>query len=196
MINASPNPEGTCTLVMAKIFNRFQNKRNVKRFTLNTMNIHGCQECFSCKTSQTDTCYFMDDMPILLEAIKKTDYLIIASPVVFSDVNSQLKSVIDRTLSFFGIDGTASHLPRGRKLLFVLSHELSDRDQCQRIVERYTPYFRIYGFESVELMAIDSEHHARASQDSADIERMLDERFPLEQGRIIKSVDIDLLENR
>jgi multimeric flavodoxin WrbA len=198
MINASPNPAGTCAYVLAKIANRLPSRRNLKRFTLNKMNLHGCQECFSCRTSGTDTCYFMDDMPLLLESIKKTEYLIIASPVFFSDVSAQLKCVIDRTWSFFGLDGTAAHLPRNRKLLIILSYDAAAREQCQAIVERYAPIFREYGFDDVQYMAAYGEYHANAAPHaSPEIERELEELFPIaKKGISLSADDIDLLENR
>lgn len=140
----------------------------------------------------------MDDMSILLEAIKKTDYLIIATPVFFSDVCAQLKCVIDRTWSFSGIDGTASHLPRNRKLLLILSYESADRDQCAPIVERYTPFFRKYGFDTIEYMAAYGKHHADAvPHASPEIEQRLEELFPrAKRGVSMSQNDIDMLENR
>lgn len=197
MIDASANPAGTCAHILAKIAGRIPNKRRVKRFALNDMNIHGCQECFSCRSSGTDTCYFMDDIPLVLDAIKKTEYLIVASPVFFSDVSAQLKCVIDRTQSFFGADGTADRLPRDRRLLFILSHQPSERDECGAIVDRYEPCFRRYGFSRIELIAIDSAHQAIVSGESAEIERRLDELFPrARENRADPANDIDLLENR
>ena len=66
---------------------------------LNKLDFRGCQGCMACKT-KLDRCVLEDDLTDVLEAIRETDVLVLASPVYFWDVSSQLKAFIDRTFSY------------------------------------------------------------------------------------------------
>ena len=53
----------------------------------------GCRHCFK----ETGVCVQKDDMQTILDALRKADTLVLASPVYYWGVTSQLKRVIDRT---------------------------------------------------------------------------------------------------
>jgi len=198
LINGSPNSEGTCSLLLAKISNRLRDKNELTTYTLNTMKIHGCQECFACVKQQKNICYFLDDIPQILEEIKKTKNLILASPVFFNDVSAQLKCVIDRTWAFFGKNGKVDHLPKGRKLFFILSYDQENDEKIKDIYDRYGKLFKEFGFDNIELIQAYGKYDGLNNPHISDsIENRLDELFP-----IIKyhdkddKIDLDLLENR
>ena len=68
----------------------------VTTFRVADMKIGGCLGCNHC-FQETGVCVQKDDMQTILYALRKADTLVLASPVYFWSVTSQLKSVIDRT---------------------------------------------------------------------------------------------------
>ena len=96
----SPREKGNS----ATIANRFCDTAEklgaeVSTFALNKLEYRGCQGCMACKT-KLDKCILEDDLTEVLEAVRETDVLVLATPVYFWDVSSQLKAFIDRTFSY------------------------------------------------------------------------------------------------
>ena len=67
------------------------------------MNFKGCQGCGACK-AEKEKCVVQDDLTQVLEAVRETDVLVLASPVYFADVTAQMKAFVDRTYSFLKPD--------------------------------------------------------------------------------------------
>lgn len=57
-----------------------------------------CCGCYFCQNHGGE-CVYKDDMSGILQAIIDTDVLVLASPVYFYSISSQLKAVIDRTVA-------------------------------------------------------------------------------------------------
>ena len=68
----------------------------VTTFRVADMNIGGCIGCAHC-FKETGVCVLKDDMQVILDALRKADTVVIASPIYFWSVTAQLKCVIDRT---------------------------------------------------------------------------------------------------
>lgn len=65
-------------------------------FRVAGMHIGGCLGCGHCHEVAPATCVQKDDMPPILEALRSSDALVLASPVYYFGVTSQLKAAIDR----------------------------------------------------------------------------------------------------
>ena len=70
--------------------------KSVTLFQVAEQQISGCLGCGYC-TSENNVCIQEDDMPYILEALKKADTLVLASPIYFFTITAQLKLAIDRT---------------------------------------------------------------------------------------------------
>ena len=68
----------------------------VTTFRVADMKISGCLGCGHCFQKE-GVCVQKDDMQTILDAIRKADTLVLASPVYFWGISAQLKLVIDRT---------------------------------------------------------------------------------------------------
>ena len=68
----------------------------VTTFRVADMNIGGCLGCNHC-FQEAGVCVQKDDMQAILVALRRADTLVLASPVYYWSVTSQLKRVIDRT---------------------------------------------------------------------------------------------------
>lgn len=122
---------------------------SVRTFALNQFKYRGCQGCMGCK-NESEKCVLEDDLTEVLDAVYEADVLVLASPVYYGDVSSQLKAFIDRTFSFLVSDYTVntnmSRLKLGKKLVFILTQGDPDEKLHADIFPRYAYFFEWYGF--------------------------------------------------
>lgn len=122
----------------------------VQIFALNELEYRGCQGCMICKT-KLDRCVLDDDLTAVLDAVRVTDVLLLASPVYYGDLSSQLKGFIDRTFSYLVPDYVTnpqkSRLSPGKKLVLVLTQGNPDEEQFADVFPRYDYFLRMYGFD-------------------------------------------------
>lgn len=150
----------------------------VRTFALNEMNFRGCQGCMACKT-KLDHCALKDDLKEVLEAVRATDTLVMASPVYYGDVSSQLKAFIDRTYSFlvpdFHDSPSPSRLASGKKLVFVLTQGNPDEIQYADIYPKYKRFFQWYGFFESHLLRACGLQEPGAAEARQDIMKHAEE---------------------
>lgn len=127
----------------------------VRTFSLNKMNYKGCQGCMSCKT-RLDRCAVQDDLTAVLDAVRESDALVLASPVYFWDVSSQVKAFLDRTFSFlvpdFATNPVKSRLAPGKKFVLILTQNNPDPKSFGDIFPTYEHFFKAYGFDETHLI--------------------------------------------
>lgn len=102
---------------------------DIREFTLNKLNYKGCQGCYACK-NKLDHCVLQDDLTPVLEAVKNSDLIVMASPVYYAHVTAQLKAFIDRTFSYlppeYYIEEPPSRLAPGKTLVVFLTQGHQD----------------------------------------------------------------------
>lgn len=148
-IYGSPRPQGTSSSIANHLLETIEPLgAEISKFNLNTLNYKGCQGCLACK-GKSERCVIKDDLSEILDSITKTDVLIIATPVYYHDIPGQLKSLIDRTFSFFKTDYESnpkpSRLEREGKIIFIQSQG-ADEHQHKDVYQRHTFFFQIHGF--------------------------------------------------
>ena len=77
-------------------------------FRVADMNIGGCLGCGHC-FQEVGVCVQKDDMQVILDALRKADTLVLASPVYYWGFTSQLKRVIDRTYALLKEGSSIKH---------------------------------------------------------------------------------------
>lgn len=177
-LNGSPRLDGASASLMTKLNAALAAQgHDVTRYDLNRLEIRGCQECFACRTRKTDRCAVRDGLTAPLEELKSTDAVVVATPVFYGDVSAQLKCFIDRTWSNFCGEGfSADHMPRGRKLVFIMSYGYSDEAIYDPLWERYRMYFRMFGFDECYLIkARGAVHNSPAVENADETERLVAE---------------------
>ena len=100
VLNGSPRLNGDT----AKMIKQFKETaegcgHEVGIFDVCHMNIKGCLACEYCHERNKGVCIQKDDMEKIYEALKKTEMLILASPIYYHNLSGQLKCVIDRFYS-------------------------------------------------------------------------------------------------
>lgn len=181
MINGSPRKEGASSKVASSLISEFVNEGNeIIEYNLNSLNIHGCQECFYCRENKTDICAIKDDLAEILELVKITDLLIISTPIFYADVSAQLKCFIDRTWSYFGKTGiSANHLTQNRSIVFIQSYGYTDPDIYDSIYEKYKYYFNIFGFNnSYQIKAYGAQYNSPEITNELEVQRDIQNIVP------------------
>jgi len=96
VLSGSPRKEGnTARLTDAFIEGAEAAGKEITLFRVAGLQIGGCRGCGHCFKNQ-GVCIQQDDMPPILDALRKADVLVLASPVYYWGVTAQLKLVIDR----------------------------------------------------------------------------------------------------
>ncbi|ABK19292.1 flavodoxin family protein [Syntrophobacter fumaroxidans] len=146
----SPRENGNSALIAKRFCDRAMKLgAEIRTYTLNKLEYCGCQGCMACKTG-LDKCVLEDDLTEVLEAVRETDVLVMASPVYFWDISGQLKTFIDRTFSYlvpdFITNPNKSRLAPGKKLVCILAQNNRDRSSFPDIFRKIDYFFKAYGF--------------------------------------------------
>lgn len=150
----SPRTNGN-TATLAKAFNETakMSGADVETFILNKFELKGCQACDACKT-KSDQCVLEDDLAQVLEAVKNTDVLVLATPIYFADITAQLKMFIDRCYSYlepFETVPEASRLKPGKKMVLITAQNRTD-DLFAEVCAKYRMIFEFLGFKQSYLI--------------------------------------------
>jgi len=154
----SPRPKGNSTLIAERFTERARSLgATVRCYTLNTLNYRGCQACYQCKIG-ADRCVLKDDLTGVLEAVRDADILVMATPVYFGDVSSQLKAFIDRTFSFlvpdYATNPKRSRLAPGKRAVFAISQGHPVETMFADVFPRYDFFLKWYGFEETHVIRV------------------------------------------
>lgn len=111
ILTGSPRKDGN-THALAQAFAQGAGLNNdVEIFSLADIKVNPCCGCNYCFTSANNICCQNDGMTALYDKLMKTDILVVASPIYFFGISSQLKAIIDRLHTpmrcRFGIKKTA-----------------------------------------------------------------------------------------
>ena len=103
VLTGSPRKDGnTARLADAFIDGARGAGKLVSLFAMANLRIGGCLGCLHCFAHQ-GVCVQKDDMPPILDALRKADGLVLASPVYYFSVSAQIKLAIDRFFALLKI---------------------------------------------------------------------------------------------
>jgi multimeric flavodoxin WrbA len=119
-----------------------------------------CTGCFTCWIKTPGTCVQKDDMVELIEKLKRTDLMILATPVYVDGMTGQSKQFLDRLLPlldpYFEIrDGHFRHVVKGRFCgkIFLVSvcafHEIDNFDPLILHVKRVAKNLKMEYVEEI-----------------------------------------------
>ena len=95
-INGSPRVDGNTAYALRYALSLLE-KAGVETdyIALANATIHHCDGCLSCRDGE---CVHDDDMASIIEALRRCDCLLLASPVYMGLVTGQMKTMMDRTV--------------------------------------------------------------------------------------------------
>jgi multimeric flavodoxin WrbA len=126
----------------------------ITTYELNRLIYQGCQGCYACKT-KLDRCVLNDGLTEVLAAVQAADVVLLASPVYYGEISSQLKGFIDRTFSYLVPDYRSNPQPSRltpKKLVFVLAQGHPDEAMFADIFPRYEGFLKWMGFSDARLI--------------------------------------------
>ena len=99
-IAGSPRRSGNTDLLLAELMRGAASKgAEVKTIVLNDLDISPCQHCDACL--KKGVCRIDDDMQMVYRELKQADRIVLASPIQFTGVTAQMKTMIDRLQSLW-----------------------------------------------------------------------------------------------
>ena len=152
----SPRPKGNSAFLADRFCRAAEaSGAEIQTFALNKLKYRGCQACMTCKT-KLDHCVLKDDLTEVLDAIRDAQVLVMASPIYYGEVSSQLKAFIDRTFSYlvpdYATNPHPSRLAPGKKLVMILAQGDPDEESYADVFPRYDSFFKWYGFDDSHLI--------------------------------------------
>jgi multimeric flavodoxin WrbA len=152
----SPRSNGNSTAIALRFTETAETLgAETKTYELNRLAYRGCQGCYACKTN-LEHCVLKDGLTEVLEAVKEADVVVMATPVYYGDVTSQLKGFLDRTFSYLVPDYYAnpqpSRLVPGKRLVFVAVQGHPDETKFADVFPRYDAFLKWYGFTGSRLI--------------------------------------------
>jgi len=105
-IAGSPRKNGNSTALMHHAVEGAQKRgATAEVFFARDLQVAGCLACESCKRSAEAVCVQNDDMHAVYAAIRDCDALLLASPVYFYGLSSQIKAIVDRCYALMPFEG-------------------------------------------------------------------------------------------
>lgn len=164
-IHASGRKDSNSSILLDASLEKYPSQQ-VEHVRLASLTFKGCIGCGACR-SWADGCVLKDDLPPVLEMIKKADALVCAAPNYYGYVSGIFKSFLDR---FYGFrDGERNlRLPEGRKLLFITSQGHPDKAAYEAMIKSMERIFSGYGFVPTTLVAAGVQAPGQA-RESAEL---------------------------
>jgi multimeric flavodoxin WrbA len=151
----SPRTNGNSAAIAQRILSAAGGLGGETRaYELNKLSYRGCQACYACKKGH-EQCVLKDDLTEVLDAVAAADLVVLASPVYYGEITSQLKGFIDRTFSYLRPDYLTNPQPSRlspKKLIFVLTQGHPDDGMFADIFPRYAGFLKWMGFSDSRLI--------------------------------------------
>ena len=96
VLAGSPRKDGNTDRLVAAFVKGAEKNNEVEVFSVHDYKVNPCIGCNSCFSREGNNCFQNDDMQQIYKKLSEADILVIASPVYFYGISSQLKTVIDR----------------------------------------------------------------------------------------------------
>lgn len=97
--NGSGRRDGNTSILIKYVFEELEKEGiETELIQLAGKPIHGCKACFGCFKNKNKQCVVKDDeINNYIQKMIEADAIILASPVYFANMTSELKALIDRT---------------------------------------------------------------------------------------------------
>jgi len=165
VLSGSPRKGGnTDRLAAAFIAGAESAGKSVTLYRVADMDISGCMGCNHCR-SANGVCIQKDDMPPVLDALKKADALVLASPIYYFSVTAQLKLAIDRT---FALNSVGTPI---KKTAFLITCGDSSEKAAQGAVTTYNAIRSYYKWEDAGIIIATGLHKPGEIDDRAESQR-------------------------
>lgn len=97
ILNGSPRRNGNTDMLVDELIKGISESQcHITSVYPSKLKIHSCIGCNSCYKNEEHKCVFDDDMTKCYDILLQADVIVVASPVYFYGITSQLKALVDR----------------------------------------------------------------------------------------------------
>jgi len=148
---------------------------------LNTLNIRGCQSCYSCKSD--GVCVVKDDLTPLYDDIANADVVVFAAPIYMGMITAQLTLLLNRLYPYLKTDFT-SRLAPGKTAVLLMTQGNPDPATYQAHFQTLSRMLQVLGFTRVEevIVAAGVREPGAVTKDSELMARIRDLGTRLAKG--------------
>lgn len=137
------------------------------RWHLNKMNYRGCTVCDACKRDK-DECVLRDDLTPLLEAMKETDVVVLATPLYNFDTSALVKTMLERWYSYllpmyYTGKNRQTRLPEGKQVVLIVSQGAPE-DVFRDFPQRMESIFQLYNCRPAHLLRCVSANDPQTAE--------------------------------
>jgi len=153
MINGSPRPQGATQVILS----RMQAELEATGHTCEIVRLsdYSIGYCLGCKTCyETARCVQRDGMDTLLEAMARTDALVLASPSYWGDVTGQMKVFFDRCTPYCNTHMPHASLPAGKQGYSIALRTGPSPGECLHIIDSMRHFYGHMGIACSEHSAL------------------------------------------
>lgn len=147
-----------------------ENKISTDLIQIKDLNIHECLGCEYCLSHQNE-CIIQDDMQDLYPVLDQTNYLILISPVYFSNIPAELKKVIDRCQLYFNLKDKSKITPK-RFLAIHVGGAPSYLDQFESFKLTYKVLLPDFKAKLIDFIGISNSDRIDPINDNESINRI------------------------
>jgi multimeric flavodoxin WrbA len=131
---------------------------SVTEFNVQSLDISPCTACLSCMHKILGECAIKDDMEQIYKEMKKSDVLVLATPVYIDNMSAQLKKVMDRSVccmqGFLNKDrfGRIRHLFSWRmpaKFMLISTSGFPEMETFEPLIATYRAQALNFGSEAI-----------------------------------------------
>lgn len=173
-VNGSPRRNGNSEILLNEVLQEAKHSgAEIDYIHVDALNLHGCKGCLWCQHDGNGLCIQKDEMISIYDKIKHSDAIVMASPIYFSGITSQLKMFIDRLYPFYGRGGTPSRLPKKIKLILIITQGQPESEKYAQSIEIVADSLRLIGFDVLKeiFVAPSLPNKGDALQNSAYLEQ-------------------------
>ncbi len=140
----SPRSDGVTDALVREVLRGAEDEgADTSLFHIGLLHIQGCHACLKCR--EKGMCVLDDDMTPLFEHLRKSDALVLGTPIYFYYMTAQMKAFTDRLFST--IDRGFSKRLGTKKAVLVVTQGVEDPDAFASQVESMKGAWRLTGIE-------------------------------------------------
>lgn len=135
ILNGSPRKKGnTAALCDEFVKGAEASGHSVTRFDLGEMDIHGCLGCLKGGKDPSSPCVQKDGMDKIYAPYKEADIVVLASPMYFWSISSQLKAAFDR---LFAVAEAENYVTPKKDCMMLMAAEDDSPNNWKPVLDYY-----------------------------------------------------------
>ena len=144
----SPRKGGNTSTMLNWVEERLKaDGHEIDRADIIDYRVDGCQECWSCRTTEVDLCNVKDDANELFDRMIHADAVLLASPVFCWGFPSQIKPLIDRMfclVSDFQSDPEYATKIQGKPMALLVTSGGPEENDAEFVIRAYENLVRFF----------------------------------------------------